>query len=173
MAQIEIEAFQSLIKLLEATSAEAIPAAQNAAAQVYQQAARSAAPVETSGNPFGKNRNVTPKHPGQLLESVKIIQGREIKKLAMGKGQPLRRLFVGPEKKKGFYGYFLEHGWTATGPKRRERTATKNTHSQKGVSGGRRIQRPPWFEPAIKSSDSAAVSAAETAFNQKLRELDK
>lgn len=202
MAQIEIEAFQSLIKVLEKTSTEAIPAASMAAAEVYKQAARAAAPVETSGNPFGKYRNVTPKHPGQLRESVKIIKGKELKKYFASAGEPLRRTFVGPERKKGYYGYFVEHGWKAPrGPRekhykmtgasarnwqdkgypgkpiltrRRTRLARyEGGHSQYGIGQWNQIGAREWFEPAIQSADSQAVSAAEAAFNEKLREADR
>ena len=154
MAGIEADEFNALAKLLRATSAEAVPVAEDAAAQVYLQAAKSAAPRRT----------------GQLQQSIKVIEGKPRRTLM---GDTRNRLFVGPEKKKGYYGYFVEKGWTATGPKRRKRGATMTTHSQSGVTGGRKIPGRPWFEPAVRSADAQAVQAAEAAFNAKLRELDQ
>ena len=153
MANTGSEEFDALIRLLRATSAEAVPAAENAAALVYQNAATAAAPHKT----------------GQLRSSVKIIEGRPLKTLM---GDTRRRLFVGPEKRKGYYGFFLEKGWTATGRRRRARVATASTHSQRGIAGGRKIPGRPWFEPAIRGADSAAVQAAEAAFSDKLQQLD-
>lgn len=152
--------FDALIKLLRATSAEAAPAAENAAAAVYRDAAIAAAP----------------RRSGQLAASIKIIEGRPLKSLM---GETRQRLFVGPEKKKGYYGYFIEKGYTATGRatraktgRRSARNATATTHGQKGISGGRHIPGRPWFAPAIAGADSRAVNAAETAFDVKLKQLD-
>lgn len=148
-----MDEFEALIHLLRATSAEAVPAAENAAAVVYRDAARAAAP----------------RRSGQLASSIAVIEGRPLRTLM---GDTRRRLFVGPEKKKGYYGYFIEKGYTATGGRRRRRPATETTHGQKGVTGGRKIVGRPWFDPAMRSADAAATEAAESAFDAKMKELD-
>lgn len=137
MAGIEADEFNALIKLLKGTASEAATAAEDAAAQVYLAAAKAAAPRDT----------------GQLERSISIIESENRKKLVFSAGAGNRgRLFVGPTKKKGFYGYFLEKGW-------------------KG--GVKKIAARPWFEPAIRAADARAVSAAETAFESKMKELDR
>jgi hypothetical protein len=157
MAGFEQEAFEALRDMLAATSTEAIPAAEDAAAKVYLQAARAAAPVDS----------------GQLRASIKIIESKNKAALTVESGGGTRRrLFVGPEKKKGYYGFFLEKGHKTAGPHRVKRRASGNTHSQSGVSAQRMIPAKPWFEPAIQGADSAATSAAESAFNSKLQELN-
>ena len=156
MAGTGSDEFDALIRLLRATSAEAVPAAENAAAIVYRDAAVHAA--------AGHSKS------GQLASSIKIIEGRPQKGVLAGEIR--NRLFVGPDKKKGFYGYFLEKGWTATGPKRRGRKATMTTHSQRGVAGGHKVHARPWFEPSQRAADSRAEQAAEAAFNSKLEQLN-
>lgn len=153
MARYDVPEFEALRKLLESTAAIAVPAAENAAAEVYREAISAAAPRRT----------------GQLSRSVKVFEGKN--RGALTQEFERRRLLVGPEKKKGFYGYFVEKGWTATGSRRKGRTATKTTHSQRGVSGGRKISGRPWFGQAVKSADSRALQAAEEAFNNKLNQL--
>ena len=164
MAESEIEAFAALRNLLAAVSTEAVAAADQAAAEVYLRAAIAAAPVAT--------RNDASHPPGQLRESIEIVGSDKTKLLSSMQGDVTRRIFVGPTKKKGFYGYFVERGWTATGPKRRARAATNTTHSQRGVSGGSKIEARPWFDPAIEGAESAAMEAAQNAFDQKLQDID-
>jgi hypothetical protein len=149
---MEDNEFNRLRRLLEATRAEAVPAAEEAAAQVYLQAARAAAPRKS----------------GRLADSIQIVRGRTRGALSES-GQ---RLFVGPEKKKGYYGYFLEKGYVSVGSRRRKRAATATTHSQRGSEGGRNITARAWFGPAIKAVDSQAEAAAVAAFEAKVRELD-
>ena len=167
MAEFEAEAFNKLRKMLESTSVEAVPAAEDAAAKVYLRAIRAAAPTAKRWI-----RKTGVYSTGDLKRSIKIVQGREIKTPSVKAGTRTRRLFVGPTKKKGFYGFFIEKGWTATGPKRRQRTGRVRAHSQRGVTGGRTIAGRPWFSSAVRSADSEALHAAESAFNSKLRELD-
>jgi hypothetical protein len=158
MAGFEQDAFESLRELLGKTSTEAIPAAEDAAAVVFRNALRAAAPVKS----------------GQLRSSISIIEGKDKSALSMEVGgSRRRRLFVGPEKKKGFYGFFLEKGHKTPGPRRVARPATGNTHSQSGISSSERVGATPWFEYAINSAESRALQAAETAFNQKLQQSDK
>lgn len=147
--------FDELIRLLRRISPEAVPAAENAAAKVYQAAAIAAAPRRT----------------GQLAGSIKIIEGKYKKALTSDTAR--RRLFVGPEKKRGYYGYWGEKG--------RGGFSAKKKRTLSWVENGVRIfrksvgpQRPrPWFYAAIRAADDQAAAAAEAAFNAKLEELDK
>jgi len=164
MAESEIEAFNALHRLLAATSSEAVTAADEAAAQVFLSSARGAAPVTGEQHPGHP--------PGQLRESVAIVRRAKTRMLSSMQGNVSQRIFVGPTKRQGYYGYFVEQGWTATGPKRRERPATNTTHAQHGVTGGHKIAGHPWFDPAIQAAQPTASQAAEAAFDQKLQELD-
>lgn len=147
----------ALRDMLMGVSKEAIVAAENAAANVFLRAARAAAPVDS----------------GQLRSSIKIIEGKDKSQLSVGVGEAgRRRLFVGPEKKKGYYGFFVEKGYKTAGPKRIKRTASGNTHSQSGVAARRQISAHSWFEPAMRSAEASATQAAESAFNAKLQELN-
>ena len=164
MAESEIEAFNALHRLLAATSSEAVTAADEAAAQVFLSSAQGAAPVTEEPHPGHP--------PDQLRESVSIVRSNKTKMLSSMQGNVSQRIFVGPTKRKGYYGYFVEQGWTATGPKRRERPAANTTHAQHGVTGGHKIAGHPWFDPAIQAAQPTASQAAEAAFDQKLQELD-
>lgn len=155
MAGTGSDEFDALIRLLRATSAEAVPVAENAAAVVYRDAAIAAAPRKS----------------GQLAASIKVIEGRPLKGTLTGETR--KRLFVGPEKRKGYYGYFVEKGHRSAGPKRIGRTAKGNTHSQRGVESKKQIPARPWFEASQRSADSRAVQAAESAFNAKVEELNR
>jgi len=180
MAESEFEAFNALRRLLVSIPKEAVPAAEDAAAQVYLNAAIAAAPRKT----------------GTLAGSIKIIEGK-IRATLSG---DVRRVFVSPEKRKGYYGFFLEKGWRVPlGPRqtfytkrgalaraarakglpgraftsrRLARSGRGAAHSQQGLTGYKQIPGRPWFWPAINAADSAAVQTAEVAFNEKLKELD-
>lgn len=169
------EEFDALIRLMRETSEEAVLAAEDAAAEVYRSVIQAAAPHRT----------------GQLEASVKIIEGRPGKGLT---GDTRRRLFVGPEKKKGYYGYWGEHGWKhPIGPKvsyttergdrwnkaghtyttgALKRGTGKAAHSQMGTEQYKQIPARPWFDAAVKSADAGAEQAATEAFNAKLEEID-
>jgi hypothetical protein len=120
MSGIEMKVFDQLRRDAErfgkAVADEALKAAEDAAAQVVKQAVETAAPRRT----------------GQLASSVKIFESMDRAALS---GQARRRLLVGPEKRKGFYGFFLEKGWIWS-KGRRKRAATGNTHSQSGPTEG-------------------------------------
>jgi len=168
--------FDALIRLLRATSAEAVPAAEDAAAVVYRDAARAAAPRKT----------------GQLAASVKVIEGRPISGTLTGETR--KRLFAGPERKKGYYGYFLEHGWkhpigprttytTKRGDRWKPAGSTYTTGrlrrytggyaaSQMGTTQSKQIPARPWFEASQRAADARATAAAEAAFEAKMKELD-
>lgn len=118
MASIEFEAFRALRDLIAATATEAIPAAEVAAARVFRNAARAAAPVQT----VVKSRAGVAYDSAQLKSSISIIEGKDKSMLwvsaDMGPSPRRRRLFVGPEKRKGYYGFFLEKGWQSSGKAR-------------------------------------------------------
>jgi hypothetical protein len=150
---VGVEPFEGLVKLLRGASGEGLQAAQNAAAEVYRAAIAQAAPRRT----------------GALAGSVGIYRSVNRKQLT---GDNLERLLVGPGKKTGYYGFFIEKGWIATGRARRERSGAGRTHGQKGVTGGRKIPGRPWFEAAVGAADDAAEKAAEATLEAKLHEID-
>jgi hypothetical protein len=174
MAETEIEAFNALKRLLEAASNEAAAEAIEAAASVYLEAAKAAAPVGSdSNNPWSKGFGRNASHSsGQLRESIQIIGTDKSKLLSSLQGNVSQRVFVGPEKKKGYYGFFVEKGHNTAGPHRIKRTANRTTHSQQGVISRKSVPARPWFEPAIKSAESRAIEAGQRAFNKKLEEID-
>ena len=148
MAGVEIKGFQELVRNCNYLSKEvlekALQAAEDAAAEVVRQAVESAAPRKT----------------GQLAESVAVFEG--IDRTALS-GSQRRRLLVGPGKKKGYYGFFLEKGWMWSKGRRR-RVATGNTHSQSGpTEGSHRIPPHPWF-PNPSEIEARAYAAGEAAF---------
>lgn len=157
MAAAETEAFDNLYELLKATSTQATGAAEDAAAAVFAEAARAAAPRAS----------------GQLAGSVKIIDSQIKGTLSFGTEiGNRRRLFVGPEKRRGFHGYFIETGWRTAGSKRIKRGTGGRAHSQKGSAHSRQIPGKPWFAPAIAGAESRAQAAAENAFNQELDRIN-
>jgi hypothetical protein len=148
MAGVEIKGFQELVQNCNRLSKDvlerALQAAEDAAAHVVRQAVESAAPRKT----------------GQLAQSVNVFESTNRKALTRS---PRRRLLVGPGKRKGFYGFFLQKGWTWS-KGRRKRSATGNTHSQSGpTEGSHRIPPHPWF-PKPAEVDARAQSAGEAAF---------
>jgi hypothetical protein len=95
MPGIEIKGFEELRRNAErlgkAIAEEAVTAAEDAAARVVREAVVSAAPRKS----------------GQLQSSVRIFEGVDRRALT---GSTRRRLLIGPEKRKGFYGYFVDVG---------------------------------------------------------------
>ena len=148
MANIGLEnVFTKLGNLIKTATPDAIEAAKKAAADVYVRAAKAAAPVDT----------------GQLSESVKIIKGRPD---AFGE----RRMYVGPEKKTGWYGRFVESGHMTAGRRRVNRSGRGKAHSQSGVIAQRKVPARPWFKPAVKSAEQEAIRAATEAFNRVMKQ---
>ena len=151
MARTDIEdAFSSLRHLIKTATPGAVKAAQKAAGDVYVRAAKQAVPVKS----------------GRLKQSIKIIQGRP-------DHYGNRHLYVSPDKKTGYYGYFLEKAHRAhlrafngrVHSKRLARKGNKVTHSQSGESEPTHIiPARPWLEPAIKGIEAEAQRAAEEAF---------
>jgi hypothetical protein len=132
-----------------------LQAAEDAAAQVVRQAVESAAPRKT----------------GQLAGSIDVFEGVDRKALT---GSPRRRLLIGPGKKKGFYGFFLQKGWVWS-KGRRKRTASGNTHSQSGpTEGSHRIPPHPWFPNPVEveaKAFEAGQKAFETVLNTELQNM--
>ena len=124
MAGIEIKGFEELRRNTEHICKEvldrAIQAAEDAAAQVIRRAVEASAPRRT----------------GQLAGSVIVYESVDRKALA---GSGRKRLLVGPEKRKGFYGYFYNFG-------------------RKGQPAR------PWFETASASVEAQAMEAGIAAF---------
>jgi hypothetical protein len=148
MAGVEIKGFQELVRncnyLSRGVLEKALQAAEDAAAQGVRQAVESAAPRKT----------------GQLARSVDVFEGVDRKALT---GSPRRRLLIGPGKKKGFYGFFLQKGWIWS-KGRRKRAASGNTNSQSGrTEGSHRIPPHPWF-PDPAEVEARARAAGEAAF---------
>lgn len=148
MAGVEIKGFQELVRncnyLSKVVLEKALQAAEDAAAQVVRQAVESPAPRKT----------------GQLAESIDVFEG--IDRTALS-GSPRRRLLIGPGKKRGYYGFFLEKGWTWSKSWRR-RAATGNTHSQSGpTEGSHHIPPHAWF-PDAAEIEGRAQAAGEAAF---------
>jgi hypothetical protein len=148
MAGVEIKGFQELVSNCNYLSKDvlerALQAAEDAAAQVVRQAVELAAPRKT----------------GQLAGSVNIFESTDRKVLT---GSPRRRLLIGPGKKQGFYGFFLQKGWIWSKGRRR-RAASGITHGQSGpTEGNYRIPPHPWF-PNPAEVEARAQAAGEAAF---------
>ncbi len=148
MAGVEIRGFQELVRNCNYLSKEVVEKvlqeAEDAAAQVVRQAVESAAPRKT----------------GQLAENINVYEGIDRKALS---GSPRRRLLIGPAKKKGFYGFFLEKGWIWS-KGRRKSAASGNTNSQSGpTTGSHRVPPHPWF-PNSAEVEARAQAAGEAAF---------
>jgi hypothetical protein len=119
---------------------EALNAAEEAAAGAVLKIVEAAAPRKT----------------GDLAGSVKVVESPERQQLT---GNTRRMLLIGPTKKKGFYGFFLDKRWRhplgphVTSSARRgkvfttgrlARASSGNTHSQRGVSGYKTIPPGHW-----------------------------
>ena len=129
MPGVEIKGFEELRRNAErlgkAIAEEAVTAAEDAAARVVKAAVESAAPRKS----------------GQLASSVRIFEGVDRKALT---GSIRRRLLIGPEKRKGFYGYFLDVGWNIR---------------------GKRVSGTGWMTKAAASMEQQAQEAGTAAFD--------
>ena len=128
MAGIEVKGLEELRRNAErlgkAIAEDAVTAAEDAAAAVVKSAVEAAAPRKS----------------GQLESSVRIFEGIDRRALS---GSIRRRLLIGPEKRKGFYGYFVDVGW--------------NMH-------GKRISGTGWLTKAATSVEQQAQEAGTAAF---------
>jgi hypothetical protein len=147
MSGIEMKGFEQLRRDAErfgkAVADEALKAAEDAAAEAAKSVIESAAPRKS----------------GQLAGSVSIVESHDKSALT---GETRRRLLVGPTKKKGFYGFFLDKGWRHAG--RAGRKGTK-------AGAGRSIPATHWFSNTMKSAEPKAQAAGEQAFLAKIRQL--
>ena len=149
MAGVEIKGFQELVRncnyLSKVVLEKALQAAEDAAAEAITQAVKSAAPRKS----------------GQLVESIGVFEGIDRTALT---GSSRRRLLIGPGKKMGYYGFFLEKGWTWSKGRRSRKAAARNTHSQSGpTEGSHRISPHQWF-PDTAAVETRAYAAGEAAF---------
>jgi len=155
MAGVEIKGFEELRRdterLARAIGDEAILAAEDAATEVVRAAVEAAAPTL---NPAGRFRRLPRRPAGQLRSSVRIFESKDSRALT---GSSRRRLLVGPEKKTGFYGFFLEKGWNTRGPKK-----GSAAHPRKSP---RRVPARPWMYGAVSSIEERARGAGLAAFN--------
>lgn len=131
---------------------KAIRQAENAAARVAKYAAQTAAPVGETG---------------VLRKSISIARTKT-KKLALAEGEQERAVRVGPSRR-GYYGYFLEHGYRAAGSRRIKRTATRITHSQSGTTSFNVIRGKKWFSTAIERAENQIIEAGRRAIEQTVK----
>ena len=135
MAAIEIRGFEELRRNAErlgkAIAEEAVTAAEDAAAAVVKSAVEAAAPRKS----------------GQLESSVRIFEGIDRRALS---GSIRRRLVIGPEKRKGFYGYFVDVGWNMR---------------------GKRVSGTAWLTKAAASVERQAQEAGTAAFDAVLNRI--
>ena len=172
MAGIEIKGLEEILKQCQGfgntAATEALEAAENAAAKLIKERLQAAAPV---GSMATRDR-----HPGQLKRSIRIVKYKDRAQLhglasaTMDRGAT-QKLVIGPERKTGFYGFFLEHGWRSAGSKRIARKGTKTTHSQSGttkhkwIAGGHQG----WFSRVADTVEQSAIAAGEAAAMALLR----
>jgi len=158
MAGVEFKGLDDLRRsfgaIEKAVSGEALEAGEDAAAKVFRDAAKAAAPRDS----------------GRLAKSIRIVKKAVRGKLSSLQGS-IRKVYVGPEKKKGYYGYFVEKGYIWSKGRRRRR-ATPTTHSQRGpTAGSKRIPPRPWFKPAMDAAMGSAEQSFKKAFNEKLQQI--
>ncbi len=175
MAGVKLSGMEELKRntrhIAEVVLAEALEAAQDAAAQVVKDAIEAAAPVSEPRQNFKS----LPQHPSGNLKA------HIIKVLAKAKGltttgiqKAVRRVLIGPSKKEAYYSYFLEMGWNWS-KGRQKRQARQNrlggmTHSQSGkTEGTHRIEPHKWF-PKPSSFENAAFEAGKAAFEQTIEQ---
>ena len=113
----------------------------------------------------------TPQRTGQLKQSVDVFFSTDRKTGRVG------RILIGPEKRKGFYGYFLAKGWIPTGPRRRRRVSgTERGHGQAGIEAtGAKIPAPypDWFDNLNSAAESVAEQAGAAVFEQVIERVIK
>lgn len=139
MAGIKGSGFEELKanteKLSKIIQTEALAAAEEAASLVIKRAVES---------------GVRHSRTGTLKRSIRIFRGRSKGLTTTGQQNIIGRLLIGPEKRKGFYGFFLERGWNLT-------------------RAGRVIKKIPgteWFSKAVRLAERAAEDAGKKAFEE-------
>lgn len=162
MAGVKLSGMEELKRntrhVAEVVLAEALDAAQDAAADVVREATEAAAPVSS----------------GTLKAHIVKVVARAKGLTTTGIQKAVRRVLIGPSKKEAYYSYFLEMGWIWS-KGRRKRQAYKNrlggmTHSQSGNTEGlHRIPPHKWF-PKPSSFENAAFEAGKAAFEATLEQ---
>lgn len=126
---VQVHGFEELRKntehLADVVVTEAIERAQDVAAAVIKSVLEAAAPKGETG---------------RLVGSIVVYESVDKKALTKNR---MRRLLVGPEKRKGFYGFFLEYGTL-------------------------RMRARPWARPAADGAESSALEAGKMAFEDYL-----
>ena len=158
-------AFDGIKDLLKTASVEGIDAARKEAADVYIRAAKQSAP----------NRS------GRLAKSIKLIEGKSNGALTTTVAGSDRRYYVGPEKRTGYHGYFVDKGhrsnirafngkvYSNRIPRKGKSARPQSGESEPNITVAAR----PWFESAIKGVEQEAQGAAERAFYQVLSRKDR
>jgi hypothetical protein len=112
----------------------------------------------------------TPRASGDLAGAIEVIESSDRRALSKG---ARRRLLVGPNKKMGFHGYWIDRGWKhPKGPRERKQTrrgrsfttgrltrANGRVHSQQGISGYVQVRPRYWFTKLAPQMLSAAHTA--------------
>ena len=162
MAGIKIEGLDAILKQLRDIGAtatmEALEAAENAAAQLVKERLRQAAPVGSTAT--------RDKHPGQLRRSIRVVKYKDraqlhgLVSMTIDRGAT-QKMVIGPERKTGYYGYFLEHGWRSPSFRRIKgsKYLTKMYPNQKRIHGGHQG----WFSRVVDTVEESAMAAGEAA----------
>ncbi|MFA5388063.1 MAG: HK97 gp10 family phage protein [Candidatus Paceibacterota bacterium] len=112
----------------------------------------------------------TPRQSGDLANAIEIVESTDRRALSKG---ARRRLLVGPNKKMGFHGFWVDQGWKhPKGPRQVKSTrrgrqfttgrlarANGRAHSQQGVSGYVKVRARYWFTKLAPQMQSAARTA--------------
>ncbi len=170
MAGITVKGFAELkakSQQIEMITEKALEAAEQAGAEIIRDMIEAAAPVKKT---WGK------RPVGQLKRSIIIKRGRETALTTTGERKIPVRLLIGPAKKQGFYGYFVEKGHrlvSRRGKGSKNRIARKygqqKGHAQTGVEAAeRRVPAHPWF-PASGRIEAASQEAGIKAFDEVLQ----
>jgi len=168
MTGIKITGLEEILKQCQgfgSTAAiEALEAAENAAAKLIKERLQQAAPV---GSPATKD-----KHPGQLRKSIRIVRYKDraqlhgLVSMTIDRGAT-QKLVIGPERKTGYYGFFLEHGWSSPSFRRIKgsKYLMKSYSNLKRISGGHQG----WFSRVADTVERSATAAGEAAAMALLR----
>lgn len=192
MAGIKVVGYQELIdrfnRTISGLDTEGVEVLKQAAVDVFLPAIRAATPVGTQDNKSKKR----PGH-GELKRSVRVTKGKSNALTSTGKATKLAVTRVGPEKKHGYYGYWLETGWKMplyttfyytragrwhpenvlikTKRRRRPTELAVGTHTQMGTSYVKVIPPPykDWFRDVIRNVTGEALRKGFEAFDAILK----
>jgi hypothetical protein len=179
-------------ELSKVLSGDALVAAYDAAAKVFRETIKNAAPV--GKDPKNKSKKRAPH--GELKGSVKVYKGKNNALTVGGSATKLGRVLIGPSKEHGFYGYFLAKGWKSplgsamiywakpgrwrpeswqikTRRRLRPEKMQSGSHSQIGLSHWRDIPAPypDWFEGATRAVEERAKKDGMEAFEEVIKKV--